>query len=170
MAIKINTALEHIEKSLKRNAKFKFSLPGFVLDSIQTAIDAKGWTQGITPEFITVTTAGPTLETELPNVPDDELHYFIACHVSHTDALGAHELRIAHRLGPNAIASGVTIRESTESDVGEFRAIERPFLIAPGGRLVGVSDTSIPLGADFGIAGQFLRLALGEYVTGSPYG
>jgi len=167
MTIKINTALDHIEKSLIANRAAGFSLPSIVLDTIQPTIDAKGWQRLLDYEVSVTSEPGPTSNVLGPTVPEDEMHYVFAAELQHTDTGGPLNIGMKIDLLP-----GEVFLTSTVATAGGFRiALPRPVVVQPGGRLTGNSLTpGIAVTFNFILQYYFVRLKLGEYVTASPYG
>ena len=166
---KINRALTWIRRAL--DVTQKTSAPTGFEDEIRTSVDALGWERGATVEFVTAASAGVTTVVQLPDVPEGEAHYFLTCHITHDSVEGARQMAIAMRIDPDAVASGVSITSTFLVTQFHFLAMQRPILVPPGGRLLGRVDAlNIPAGRTFTIAGQFLRLPIGEYVPASPYG
>jgi len=167
MTMKINTALDHIEKSLVANRAAGFSLPSHVLDTIQPTIDAKGWQRLVDYESSVTTTAGPTSNVFGPTVPEDEMHYILAAELQHTDSGAALNIGIKIDLLP-----GEVFLTSTVNTAAGFRvALLRPVVVLPGGRLTGNSLTpGVGVTFNFILQYYFIRLKLGEYITASPYG
>jgi len=166
---KIKRAITWIRKTLEITEKTE--LPGTIDGKIIPALDAFGWERGAELEFVTAAAAGVTTIVQLPNVPEGEAHYFLSCHLTHDSVEGARQMAIAMRIDPDAVASGVSITSTVLVTQFHFLAMQRPILVPPRGRLIGRVDAlNIPAGRTFTIAGQFLRLPIGEYVTGSPYG
>ena len=126
-----------------------------------------GWSSCITPEFITATSAGSTSLVQLAVVPTGEIHWYIACSITHDDAAGSKDMYIVHE-DASAKRVGLTTQIGITTDFNI--ALLRPVMVPAGERLAGVSRTAVAAGSDFVISGQFLRLSLGEYVPGSPYG
>lgn len=165
---KIKRVITWIRKTL--DITEKTSVPGTIDGTIIPVLAALGWERCEEIEFITATSAGATNLVELANVPEGEMHYFLTCHVGHDDPATSKAIRIAMRIASNVIASGVTIKTTETIFSLGFLGMDRPILVPPGARLIGSSRTNIAIGSDFTIAGHFLRLPIGEYVTGSPYG
>lgn len=147
----------------------KTTLPGTITGEIRPIIDAMGWDLLQFAEVAGRVTAGATTSTRLTVVPPGEAHYFLGCDITHDDG-GAHTILIAYRS-----ASGNETTIGPVDAVAAYNAqvpavLSRPILVLPGDGLVGNSLDSIPIGSDFTIRGHFIRLELGQYVPGSPYG
>lgn len=166
MSFRIGISLDWIARALgidRRSASG--DQPVTVLDTIQPALEAKGW-QALDPEFVTAGSAGPTQLVELPNVPDDEMHLFLAVQLEH-DAAATEEVAIFYAT-PDG--NSVALQPEVSLATNIHTALDRPILVSPGDHLLGLSQTSIIAGSTFTISGQFVRLAVGEYVPGNPYG
>jgi hypothetical protein len=167
MTIKINTALDHIEKSLIANRSERFTLPSLVLDTIQPTIDAKGWQRIPSYEREATTTPGPTSNVLSAQVPDDEMWYVFAANVIHTDTTGPLNITMKIDLEPGEIALVDTVSVASGMRV----TLPRPVVLPPRGRLTGNSLTpGIAVLFDFIIQMYFIRLKVGEYIVASPYG
>lgn len=167
MTIKINTALDHIEKSLVANRSERFTLPSLVLDTIQPTIDAKGWQRIPSYERETTTTPGPTSNVLSAPVPDDEMWYVFAANVIHTDTTVPLNITMKIDLEPGEIS----LTDTKAVPNGHRITLQRPVVLPPRGRLTGNSLTpGIVAPFDFIIQLYFIRLRLGEYITASPYG
>ncbi len=167
MTMKINTALDHIEKSLVANRAAPFDLPSVVTDTIQPTIDAKGWQRIPDYELEETTTPGPTTNVLGATVPDDEMWYVFAANIVHTDTTGPLNITMKIDLVPGELSITDTVLVASG-----FRVVtQRPIVLPPRGRLRGVSLTpGIAVTFDFVIQMYFIRLRLGEYITASPYG
>ena len=160
MAIdKIKRSLFWLRQTLRITEKT--TLPGEILGEIRPTLDSFGWERLSVPVPITATSAGATTLVELPLVPDDEAHYFIAAHITHDDPVGSkdYSLMLVDVRG-NRFALTRTIGQSQNF----FLELGRPILVPPGGRLAGVSRNAIAGGSNFVIGGLFARLDIGEYL------
>lgn len=167
MTIKINTALDHIEKSLVSNRSAQFSLPSIVRDDIQPTIDAKGWQTLVRPESELVIVAGATSNSQTTFVPDDEMHYVIAAEADHSDGAAAHDLSIVMVIEGDL---QVMYTDTLSRTSGQRITINRPCLLGPGSSMLVNSLVAIPVASNLEIQILFVRLTLGEYLQASPYG
>lgn len=144
----------------------KTTLPGEILGDIRPILDTFGWDLLTRTERLRAVSPGVTFNVLLPTVPEDEAHLVIACDVFHNEG-AAKDLTILYRN-----RGGLDVALTNTGGTGQFfhRVLERPFLVNAGERLIGNSRNSINGGFDFTISALFIRLDLGEYVPGSPYG
>ena len=167
---KVKRAFTWLRKSLR--IIDKTTLPGEILGEVRPTLDVFGWDliAENPPEQVNNSSAGATLFTRLPPVPEGEVHLFLTCDAEHTDPVGSHILRIDYR-DETALAESTIVSVATGTALFDDRVIiRRPILVTPGARLVVISSDSIPIGSVLNIRGHFVRLNLGEYFAGSPYG
>jgi len=145
----------------------KTTLPGTINGEVRPILDAMGWDLLQLTEHVNAVVPGPTLFARLPIVPADEAHLFLCCGARHDDPANQRIIGINYRdpAGAEApVQSGITLQP--EQNV----AVSRPVLVLAGARLVAVSADSVIIGTNLTILGQFIRLNIGEYIPGSPYG
>jgi len=169
MTIKINTALDHIQKSLRANKSAQYSLPSIVSDVIQPTIDAKGWMELELLDFESVSVAGPAAVNAISTpVPENEMHYVMMAEALHTDTGLAQDMGFAvARPGGNQV-----FYTDTKNVVANFRiTIQRPVLLPPGGTIkVNALLPGVGITFALNLKIMFVRLELGEYLHASPYG
>ena len=120
----------------------------------------------IQTEFVTVTAAGTIAVVNLTAVPAGEVHLYVAVNLQHTDS-GAKDAWIAYE---DPAGNSVALNTAQGLSSGFRRALDRPYLVGPGARLIGRSRNTINTPNDFIIEAHFLRLDPNEYVPGAPFG
>jgi len=160
---RINDSLSWIGRALGIDRASEIGdSPRLVTDTIQAVVTAQGW-QNLTPEFVTqVTTNGTAviLPAPLPN----ESFYYLSLQFRHNQA-ATRDILICYQ-----------DEEGNRSAIdGEFQAtvnidfsMTRPILVAPGHSIGVVSQQTVT--GDLTVFAHFVRLAVGEYVPGNPYG
>ncbi len=161
----LRRAILWIRRVLEINVKT--DVPESVTNTVTPSLDLFGWDLLRSFERNVVQAAGPTLAIALPLVPAGEAHWYMFCDISHNDAANPHDINIQYRATGSQDVS-ITSGESLASEV--IQAFTRPTLVLAGDRLLGVSQDNIPAGSTFTMRGKFLRMQIGEYVPGSPYG
>jgi hypothetical protein len=173
VSFRITDSLNWIARALgidRTSSYVDVDQPATVLDTIQPVVTAQGWQATLRRGSFAVTQAGATNIVTGPTPAIDEAWLVFACAVFHTDA-GAKSIRIEITdTEQNSIVGEVAILRNTAAQQNVHEPIERPVLLNHGQRLRAVSIQAIPIGQSFQIRGHFLRLAVGEYVPGAPYG
>ena len=165
---KIKRAFTWLRKSLEITEKT--NLPGTIDGEIRPILDAYGWDLLQLPEQARLVTAGPTLVTRLAPVPAGEAHLFISCDLVHSDGAATHAIWIQLRAADGTESVVMKVGDPLLRADSVPASMGRPILVPAGARLFGQSLDSIPIATTFVIRGHFIRLKVGEYVQGSPYG
>ncbi len=163
---KIKRALTWIRKAL--DITERTNMPEGILRNIKPTLDAFGWESAGAPAHEFISTVGPTMLTRLPTVPDGEYHYYLSCDISHNDPAG----QPIHIAVENPLFFKTALTSTATIGANEFVAMPRPLLVGPGYRLTGLVASGAGIAAPlvFQIRGDFVKLAVGEYLPGSPYG
>lgn len=141
-------------------------VPQLVLPEVQPGIDLFGWDppRSTNGSFVS---GGATTSVLGFIVPDGFQDLIFAASVQHNEAAATHSLGIVSR-GADNQSVGVETMGLVPPDTKV--CLSRPFLIEPGGRIGGESATSIAVASSLFLNIRFIRIPIGEYVPGSPWG
>ncbi len=161
----INRGLMWLRKTLQITEETES--PQVLSETLRPVIDVFGW--DLPPiQNESVATAGVTVITRLPAVPEGESHLIFACDISHDDGVGSKDISIRYE---NEAGNEVSVHSTVDNVVDSFLiAMDRPILVRAGDRLIGRARSSIAAGSDFTIRAFFYVLQPGEYLAGSPWG
>lgn len=136
-------------------------VPQVVSEQVRPVIDVFGWERFATPFTLTSTSPGATSIVSLPLVPDGEIHYCLAAHITHDDPVGSKDYSI---MIVDAQGNQTAVTRTVGQSANFFLELDRPVVIPPGGRMRGLSRNAIAGGSNFVISGLFVRLDIGEYL------
>ncbi len=142
-------------------------VPGEIEGRIKPVLDALGWEliKGES-ENENLSSSGPTTSVSSSKVPAEQGFLVFAAHIVHTDARPTvHSLGFSYKAPDN---DQIGYETPHEVEDGTRIALSRPVYLEPGAILVGTSADSVTGALQMRMA--FYRLAVGEYVPGSPYG
>ncbi len=161
----LRRAILWIRRVLEINVKT--DVPESITNTVTPTLDLFGWEllKGLEREVVAA--AGAVSAIALPIVPAGEAHFYMFADISHNDAANPHEINIQYRATGS---QDVSITPTQDLAAGFLQSFTRPTLVLAGDRLLGVAQTAIPGGSTFTMRGKFLRMQIGEYVPGSPYG
>jgi len=143
------------------------TLPGTIVGEIRPVLDALGWDLIQETERAATTAGGSTQVARLPPVDAGEAHLFLSCSTNHDESAVSHILNLNYR-DPDGTESGVSDGAAVIDEVPVV--LKRPFLVLAGARLTAFSADAIPVASNLFIRGHFIRLDIGEYIPGSPWG
>lgn len=165
----INRAFSWLKKVLEITEVT--NAPDVLLPTVQPELDVFGWERLEEMETQVQSTAGVTFAVSLETVPEGEMWYVVAAELTHDEGASKDlTLVLVNRVGVEVAlitTSGTPqfFRRSLGSNSGTS-----PIIVPQGWTLRGVSRNQINIGFTFQISAHFQRIAVGEYVPGSPYG
>ncbi len=141
--------------------------PDVLLPTVQPALDVFGWERFGEPETQVRSNPGVTSAVSLDTVPEGEMWFFLACAMLHNDTGSAKDVTLVLR---NRLNVEIPVTNTGGISANFHRVLERPLLVPQGWQMRAISRNTINLTFDFSITGTFVRLDIGEYHPGAPYG